>query len=97
MPTYFAGWIFGNGGIRFGNGFTVTRMGVGSYRIQIGAIPSGRFLAPLVSPAAANTVARIVSYSKSAVDGSSTINIEVRDATGALVDGDFTFIAVERS
>jgi len=99
MPTYFAGYVRGDSTVRFGTGFTVTRLGVtGSYRITIGAISSGRFLAPLVSSASLNTVVRVVGYSRSAIDSSTTIDVEVHDATtGVLVDGDFTLFVVERS
>jgi Collagen triple helix repeat (20 copies) len=101
MPTYFAGWIFGTSpvpSIRFGTGFSVTRIGpVGTYRITIPATPTGRFLAPVVSPAAANVTARVAAYNKSGTDLSHTIDIEIRDLTGTLVDSDFIFHAIDRS
>ena len=100
MPTYFAGWIVGNNplaSIRFGTGFSVVRIGiVGSYRITIPATPTGRFLAPVVSPVAANVTARVAVYNKNG-DGSHTIDIEIRDLTGTLVDSDFIFHALDRS
>jgi hypothetical protein len=99
MPTYFAGWVRADATIRFGTGFAVARLGVtGSYRITIGATSTGRFLVPLVSAAVSNTQVRVVSYSRNAVDGSTTIDVEVHDAsTGGLVDGDFTLLALDRS
>jgi hypothetical protein len=42
-------------------------------------------------------VVRVVNYSRSAIDNSTIIDVEVRDASGALVDGDFTLLVVERS
>ena len=102
MPTYFAGWIFGTTpvpSIRFGSGFSVVRgIGpVGTYRITILATPTGRFMAPLVSPVAANVTARVAAYNKSGTDLSHTIDIEIRDLTGTLVDSDFIFHALDRS
>ena len=101
MPTYFAGWILGTSpvpSIRFGTGFSIARGGpVGSYRITIPATATGRFMAPLVSPVAANVTARVAAYYKSGTDLSHTIDIEIRDLTGALVDSDFIFHALDRS
>lgn len=102
MPTYFAGWILGTTpvpSIRFGTGFSVARVGppVGSYRITIPATPTGRFMAPLVSPVAANVTVRVAAYNKSGLDLSHTIDIEIRDLTGTLVDSDFIFHALDRS
>jgi hypothetical protein len=107
MPVYFAGWILGATpvpSIRFGTGFSVARIGItGSYRITIPATPTGRFLAPLVSPVgtpigtSSMVIARIAAYSKSALDGSHMIDIEIHDLSGALVDSDFVFHALDRS
>jgi hypothetical protein len=86
--------------------FTVSRIGVaGTYRIVIPATPSGRFLATTVTtatpagvpPPPTITFARIISYSKNPLDNSHTIDIEIHDLLGTLVDGDFTFIVIDRS
>jgi hypothetical protein len=70
----------------------------GSYRITIPATATGRFLTTIVTPSATNAIARVVTFSRNALDGSSTIDIEVHDATsGAFVDSDFNFISVDRS
>jgi hypothetical protein len=101
MPTYLAGWIFGTSpvpSIRFGTGFSVARIGfAGSYRITIPATTPWRFMAPVVSPVAANVTARVAAYTKNALDGSHMIDVEIRDLTGVLVDSDFIFHALERS
>jgi len=97
-PVYSAGWVRFDATVRFGTGFTVVRLGgAGGYQITIPATATGRFLATVVTPNAINATARVVSYNKSALDGSHTITIEIRDATGALLDSDFTFIAMDRS
>jgi len=97
-PTYVAGWIRGTALVRSGSGFTVARIGVaGSYRITVPPTASGKFLVTLVSTAAAGTVARVAQFSVNALTGESVIDVEVRDMAGTLVDGDFTFLAIERS
>ena len=98
-PVYFAGWVRGDASIRFGTGFTVTRIGLaGSYRITIPATSTGRFLAPVVTPSGSNVTASVVGYVKSGLDASHTIDIEIHAVTtGAFVDSDFTFIAMDRS
>lgn len=97
--NYFAGWVRGTAAIRFGTGFSVARFGaVGSYRITIPATVTGRFLVTTVSPSGANVYATVVLYAKSAIDQSHTIDIEIHSiTTGALVDSDFNFIAIDRS
>ena len=99
MPFYIAAWVRGNAVIRFGAGLTVARFGLtGSYRITIPATPTGRFLVTTVTPVGVNTIARVVQFSRNALDGSSTIDIETHDATtGASVDSDFNFIAIDQS
>ena len=106
MPFYVAGLVKGSAATFSGTGFTVSRVGLaGSYQVVIPATPSGRFLAAVVTPtvvpggAAATSVAiaRVVSYSKSGTDLSHSIIIEIRDLTGALIDSDFSFIALDRS
>jgi hypothetical protein len=99
MPVYFAGWVRGDASTRFGTGFSVTRLGpTGSYRITIAPTATGRFLTTLVTPSAANAIARVAMFSRNVLDGSSTIDIEIHDATsGAFVDSDFNFLAVDRS
>ena len=97
MPVYFAGWIRGDGTIRFGGGFQVVRMSMGTYRITIQATSSGKFLTPLVGSSGVGVFARVVGYTKNGLDLSHTIDLEIRGLTGALVDGEFTFIALDRS
>jgi hypothetical protein len=87
-----------------GSGFTVARLGLtGSYRITVPPTPTGRFLVPVVTPSANLTpstsivIAKIVGYSKSAIDLTHTIDIEMHDLTGVLVDSDFSFIVTDRS
>ena len=46
----------------------------------------------------ANAIARVMQFSRNALDGTSTIDIEIHDATtGAFVDSDFNFIALDQS
>jgi len=99
MPIYFAGWVRGNAAIRFGNGFTVIRVGItGSYRITLPPTPSGRFPVTVVTPTNANAIARVVAFGRNAMDGTSVIDIEIHDATtGDFVDSDFSFISIDRS
>jgi hypothetical protein len=77
----------------------VIRLGTtGSYRITIPATPTGRFLTTLVTPSAMNAIARVAAFSRNALDGSSTIDIEIHDAaTGAFLDSDFNFVSIDRS
>jgi hypothetical protein len=99
MPVYLAGYVNGNATIRFGLGFTLTRMFVtGSYRITIPVGTSPRFFAPVATSVGARTVARIAQLQKDGVTGNFLIDVEIWDPiANAPVDGDFTFIAVERS
>jgi hypothetical protein len=98
MPVYFAGWVLGNAGIRFGSGFSVTRLGlVGGYRITIPPTPTNRFLATTVTPVLLNRVARVVQFQRNLADGTSMIDVEIRDLAGTLADSEFNFIAVDRS
>jgi hypothetical protein len=84
--------------VRWGTGFTVARLGVtGSYRITIPPTPTMRFLAASVTPVAANRTARIVQFVRNAADGSSWIDVEIRDLSGNFTDSDFNFIAIDRS
>ena len=98
-PVYRAGWVRGNATIRFGTGFTVVRSpGVtGQYRITIPATPTGKFIAAVVSPNAPDAIARVVAYTKNALDASHAIDIEIHNSLGVLVDSDFTFIAMDGS
>ena len=51
-----------------------------------------------VTPVVANTIARVVQFSRNALDGTSIIDIEIHDVTtGAFVDSDFNFIAHDQS
>ena len=99
MPVYLAGYVNASATIRFGSGFTVTRIFVaGSYRITVPLATSSKFFAPVVTPVTLHTIARIALVQRDALTGIVTFDIEIRDlTTNALVDGDFTFIALERS
>lgn len=98
MPVYFAGWVRYDATIRFGTGFTVVRLTpAGTYRITIPATVSGRFLTPVVTPSYLGVIGRVLAYTKSALDGSHTIDIEIRNLAGTLVDSDFSFLALDRS
>jgi hypothetical protein len=103
MPLYFAGWVKpkADGTITAfsGLGYGVARLQVaGSYVITVGPIPGNHTMITTVTPMAQNTIARIASYSRHAVTNVVTIEIEIRDVTtGALVDSEFFFHAIERS
>ena len=99
MPVYLAGYVFGTATIRFGSGFSVTRQFVaGSYRITVPLATSTRFFAPVATPVTLHTIARIALVQRDATTGIVTFDIEIRDlTTNNLVDGDFSFIALERS
>jgi hypothetical protein len=101
MPAYFAGYVLANATPRvgFGGGFTVSRMLVaGSYRITIAAGTYSRFLIPMVTPITVHTMSRVLQMQRDALTSNYLMDIEIRDlTTNALVDGDFTFIALERS
>jgi hypothetical protein len=96
-PFFVAGWVRADASIRTGTGFTVVRMGAGTYRITIPATPLGRFLVTTISPVSANAIARVVSYDKSGLDSSHAIVIEIHDLTGAFFSSEFNFIIMERS
>jgi len=97
MPGYYAGWVRGTGSVRFGSGFTITRLGVeGSYRIALPA--PGMFHATTVTPTGLNVVARVKQAMIDGLSGQFWIDVEIRSVTtGLLVDGDFNFIALLRS
>ena len=99
MPVYLAGYVRADATIRFGSGFTITRVAVaGSYRITVPLATSTKFFAPVATPVRLHTIARIALINRDAVTGIVTFDIEIRDlTTDALVDGDFSFIAFERS
>lgn len=99
MPVYLAGYVNANATVRFGSGFAVTRMLLaGSYRITISAATSTKFFAPVATPVALHTIARIALIQRDALTGNLLIDVEIRDlTTDALVDGAFSFIALERS
>jgi hypothetical protein len=98
-PFYVAGWILGTATVQSGTGFTVQRFGpTGSYQVQVPQPPSKKMLIPAVSTFAPNTVARIVSWSRDGLTGTTTIIIEVHTVdTNTLVDGDLLLIVAERS
>jgi len=99
MPVYLAGYVFATATVKYGSGFTVTRNQVaGSYRITIPVATSTKFFAAVASSVKLHTIARLALVQKDGVTGNFLIDIEIRDlTTDALVDGDFSFIAVERS
>jgi hypothetical protein len=99
MPVYFAGYVNANATIKSGGGFSVSRVfAAGSYRITLAAGTWSKFPMPVASPVALHTIARVGQAFKDALTGNYLIDIEIRDlTTNALVDGEFTFIAVERS
>jgi len=99
MPVYLAGYVNATAAIRYGSGFTVTRVQVaGSYRINVPLATSTKFFAPVATSVRVHTIARIAQVQRDAINGTVTFDIEIRDlTTDALVDGDFSFIALERS
>lgn len=100
MPVFFAGYILANATIRpsYGGGFTVGRILVaGSYRITIARLTYTKFLIPVATPVAAQRVARVMQVLKDGITGNFFMDIEIRDMSNNLVDGDFTFMAIERS
>ena len=101
MPVYLAGYVFGIPvipTIRFGSGFTVARQGgVGSYRITVPFATSTKFFAPVATSVTLHTIARLAQVVRDGA-GVVTFDIEIRDmTTNNPVDGDFSFIALERS
>jgi hypothetical protein len=101
MPVFFAGNVMGNATIRsgFGGGFSVTRYlaPVGIYRIIIPAASYSKVLIPTVTPVTARILARVMQLQRDA-SLNYLIDIELHDmGTNALVDGEFTFVALERS
>ena len=98
MPVYYAGYVNANASVKFGGGFTISRLNlVGSYVITI--IPQqSKFFAFTVTPSALGRIARVV-ISRDAITGVYTNHVQIHDAAApyAAVDGDFSFIAVERS
>ena len=99
MPVYMAGWVNANASVRFGSGFSVIRTAlVGSYRITVPPTATSKFLVTTVTPSALHVIARVAAFSKNALDNTLNVDVEIRDlTTNALVDGEFNFIAVERS
>jgi len=98
-PVYRAGWVQGNATIKYGAGFTIIRFGgvAGAYRITVPATTTGKFLVTVVTPVSTGVTARIVAYAKNALNGSHTIDIEIKNASGVLTDSDFNFIAMDAS
>jgi hypothetical protein len=95
-----AGWIRGSGAIKSGAGFTVARVlsAHGYYRLTIPGTPTGQPLIVTVTPSTMNVTARVVSYTKNPVDSSHVVDISIHQVSGgAMVDGDFLFIALEQS
>jgi hypothetical protein len=107
MPVFFAGYILANATIRpsYGGGFTVSRwLAVGSYRITIARLAYTKFLIPVATPVAIDRIARVMQIQRDGLSGNFLIDIEIRDSSRRdalgiplLVDGDFTFMAIERS
>jgi len=88
-----------NATIRFGGGFTIERLTVsGTYRIKGNPTTSGFFMATVATAVTAGTHANVVQYQKDALTGQHWADVEIHDlVTGALVDGDFTFVMMQRS
>ena len=104
MPVFFAGYVTAGATIRpgFGGGFSVSRFWgpTGTYRITIpvGTFSSSRFLIPVATPIPLHTISRLLQFSRDGATGNYVIDVEIRDlTTNNLVDGDFTFMAFERS
>ena len=99
MPGYVAGWVNATSSIKWGSGFTVTRVSVtGSYRITIPPGTPSKFFAPSVTPSTLHTIARIAQIQRDPLTGKFLIDVEIRDMTSNdFIDGDFSFIALERS
>jgi hypothetical protein len=93
--VYFAGMVRADGTVRSGTGFTVTRLGAGTYRIDFPADPRNLITTP--TPWTPAAMARVTTFSRSALDTTSFVVVELRDLTGSLVDSEFTFFTVERS
>lgn len=102
MPVYLAGYVLGSTPgtvtLKFGSGFTVSRVAVaGSYRITVPTATSTKFFAPVATSVRLHSIARIAQVVRDGF-GQVSFDVELRDLTSdAMVDGDFTFIAVERS
>ena len=81
-----------------GAGFTVTRTSAGKYRVVTSATPAERFVVAVVTPTVSTNIAAVVLVFKDGITHEYKIDIEIHAVTGnALVDGDFMFIALERS
>jgi hypothetical protein len=94
MPVHFAGWVNANASVRWGSGFTVSRVGL-LYRV---AMPSTRPILAVVSPIGTNRVARVAQSVWDSVNGIAVVDIEIRDMnSGAVIDGGFNFIALQDS
>jgi hypothetical protein len=94
MPVYYAGFVNATGLVRFGTGFTVTRVLVaGSYKILL---PQTRFFAFTVTPEQPDRTVR-VRIVRDGVTGLVSGEVEIRNSDKVLVDGDFSFVALERS
>jgi len=93
MPVFLAGYISSNGTIKYGGGFTVTRKLPGAYVITI---VSSKIFVPVATSVAMRLIPRVAS-SQADGAGNFVIQIELRDSSTSMIDGDFTFIAVEKS
>jgi hypothetical protein len=95
--VYLAAWVKADGSSRSnGAGFSVRRSGVGTYQITILPLTTAREMIMTVSPAQINVMVAIVAYYTVRPAGG-IFDVEVHDTTGVPADGDFTFIAMERS
>ena len=95
--AYVAGAVKFDATVKFGAGFTVARNGsVGGYRVTVAPTSTGHQLVALVTQLTANAIARVVAYTLNA-NGTHTIDVEVRDLSGRLLDSDFNFVAIDRS
>jgi len=93
MPVYLAGYINSNGTVKYGGGFTVTHKLTGAYVITI---VSSKIFVPVATSVALRLIPRVAASQADAF-GNFVIQIELRDSSTSMIDGDFTFIAVEKS
>jgi hypothetical protein len=96
MPVFFAGFIKADGTIKYGGGFTVSKVG-GAYRITIATSRTLILVATPVTGAGQQRSTRISQIQQDTGSGTVSIDVDIRDPANTLVIGDFTFIALEVS
>jgi hypothetical protein len=92
----YSGWISSTGGIRAGTGFTSRRLGTsaGSYRVTANPTATGVPLVISVSPTVAGITVRVIGYFKDSITNQHIFDVDARNSSGALVDAEFTFVAI---